>query len=256
MSGFRKTFEHEVGDYKKSLGVPIEETKTPFGKGVEGYGKDIKPIDELEEKYGQFSEREKDERYENIRKRIREKKRGDVDIHLSKIDEDGLPLEALDLFEKYEHKKLHEDEVMLFTSKYEIGSEEQVFGALLRTWILDKKSMDVEKEKARLKEEAKQKLGYLRAKNKENPHIMAHVDNINISSLRWLDLNTLKNIEHINVGDYRDNLKEYFGNRTRGKQGREFAIIEEDPRFRFYCSLKGILNLGPGSPEEFIISNK
>jgi hypothetical protein len=252
MSRIERTFEHKVGDYKKNLKVPIEETKTPFGKGVEGYDKNIKPTDKIEEHYGQFGEREKDEKYENIRKRIREMKRGDVDMHLGKIDEDELPLEALDLFDKHEHKKLHEDEVTLFTSKYEIGSNEQVFGALLRTWILDKKSIDAEKEKGRLKEEARQKLDELRRKNEQNPHVVSHVDNINISSLRWLDLKTVNNIEHVNMGAYKNNLKEYFGNRIMGKQGREVTIIEEDPRFRFYCSLKGILNLGPGSPDEFL----
>jgi len=248
MSGFRKTFE--LGKFEDRPKVPYEKLNTPFKKETyekgslnEEKNREENPEQELDQKY-----------YDAIIEELRSKKKGGADIHLSQISiaelgKTELGKKALRLYKLHSQDKLEEKAIRGLLADAEPGSNEYNFGAMLLNWSLDRTEVKKAEEKERLKEEARKKLEELKGKN---PHIVAYVDNINISLLGGLDLKAIKNIEHINVGDYKDNLKEYFGNKTKGKEGQEITIIEEDPRFKFYCSLRGILNLGPGSPEEFI----
>ncbi len=99
-----------------------------------------------------------------------------------------------------------------------------------------------------IKKEAEEKLNKL--KNKK-PHIAVCIEGIDINSLRRYDYKMIKDLDRVNFGNYENNLREYFRNKTRGKE-KDLTIIENDSRFKCYCVLKEALNLGTCRPEEFI----
>lgn len=248
MPDFRKTFE--LGNFENKPEVPYEELNTPFKKETYKMGS-LNEEKNREEKLTQKSEQKY---YDEIIEELRSKKRGDVDIHLSqiKIAELGkteLGKKALQLYGLHSQDSLEEKAIRSFLADTKSGSNEYNFGAMLLNWSIDKTERKKAEEKELLKEKARQKLTELKRKN---PHIVAYIKNIDIDLLNRLDLGVISNIDQISLGDYKNNLKEYFGNKTKGKSEQWFTIIKNDPRFKCYCALKGILDLGHCSPEEFI----
>lgn len=223
--------------------------KTPFGSGFERY-----------EKGKQFPEKNKFAEYEKergedaghfnyLREKLRKMKEGGSDIHFGQIDVDGLSDEAVNFYRLFEKSNLNEKQLDEYTSQFSPGDNEYNFAALLRNWILERKNLDVEKEKTLLKKEAEKKLGEL--KNKK-PHIAASIDNIDLNLLRRLDFKIIADLDAGKFNDYENNLREYFRNKTQKNPDERLTVIENDPRFKCYCALKEALDLGPCSPEEFI----
>jgi hypothetical protein len=244
------TFEQKIGDYGEKIKKLPKEVHTPFGYDFDRFEKGKKGNESNDQPYSYNIERKEERGYFNtLKTELETMQGGGGDRHLGYFDVGKLSDKALDFYREFKKNKLDEKELDEYISMFPPGDNEYNFIAFLRTWILDKKQLNAEKEKEKLKEEARRKLEELK---KNNPHVVAHIDNINLDSLRRLDLKVISNIDQINLGDYRNNLKEYFGNKTKGKQEQELKIIKDDPRFDFYCSLKGILNLEPGKPEEFI----
>lgn len=246
MSEFKNIFEHKK--VEDGLKKPYEELKTPFKK--ETYEKGS--LDEEKNREEEPIQKSEQEYYDTIIEELRSKKRGGADIHLSQIKIADLNKEALDLYKLHSQDKLEEKTIRSFLAKVEPGSNEYNLGAMLLNWSFDKVERKRTEEKEKFKEEARQKLDELKRKN---PHIVAHIDNIDLTLLTSLDLKAISNIDQADpadLGEYKNRLREYFGNKTKGKPDQELIIIENDPRFKCYCALKGILELGSCSPEEFI----
>lgn len=252
MPNFRKVFEQ--GSFKNKSEVPYEKLNTPFKKDTYKKG----ALDEEKNREEEFAQEADQKYYNEIIEELRSKKKGGVDIHLSQINITELGKtehgkEALELYKLHSQDKLEEEIIRGFLASVQSSSNEYNFGAMLLNWSIDKTERKKAEEKELLKEKARQKLTELKRKN---PHIVAYIKNIDIDLLNRLDLKVISNIDQINIdqinlGDYKNNLKEYFVNKTKGKPDQEW-IIENDPRFKCYCALRGILNLEPGSPEEFI----
>lgn len=240
-------FERQIGDYKEKIKKFPKELPTPFGQNFSRFEEGKK---EQKEPSDYNIERKEDKGYFNIlRAELKGIRSGGVDRHLGYFNVDALSNRAIDFYREFKKNKLDEKELNEYISQFPTGDDEYNFIALLRTWILDKKQIDTEKEKKLLKEKARQKLIELKRKY---PHVIAYVDNIDLDLLKRLDLKVISNIDQINLGDYKNSLKEYFGTKIEGKPDQELIIIKNDPRFKCYCALRGILNLEPGSPEEFI----
>lgn len=223
--------------------------KTPFGTGFERYEKGkVASKKEIADKYDK--ERGEDAGHFNYLKgKLRKMQAGGADIHFGQINVDALSDKAIDFYRRFEQGKLNEQELDEFISLYSPGDNEYNFAALLRNWALERKSIEIEKEKERLKKQAGKKLEEFK---KKNPHVAAYVDDKIFNSLRRYDYKATIDLNQNNFRDYESNLREYFKNMTRGKKEDPLVIIENDPRFKYYRALKEALDLGSGNPEEFI----
>lgn len=246
MSEFKNIFEHK--NIEAGLKKPYEELKTPFKK--ETYSKGL-PLDKSIEEEKIKSPAEKNEQlnsYEKLREDLRSRKKGGGDVHFSQLKIANLSEGALDLYQKYQDNSLAKREIIEFEKKATIDSDDYNFAAMLLNWRIDKAELERAKEKELLKKEAEKKLDELKT---IKPHIAAYIDNINLDLLKRLDLKVIKDLDEQSFMNYEKNLREYFRNKTEGKEEIK-KEVEKDPRYQWYCMLREILNLGPGRPDIFI----
>lgn len=87
-----------------------------------------------------------------LRRELREKQSGGVDIHFSQIDVDRLSTKALDLYEEYKKKKVDfEKDLKNHMAVVPEGSDDYNFSAMLLNWhmryISDKRHKEREERK-------------------------------------------------------------------------------------------------------------
>ncbi|MFA4818073.1 MAG: hypothetical protein WC608_05160 [Parcubacteria group bacterium] len=245
------TFEHEVGDYKRQLKRSEEKLDTPFGKGIDQFEEGKETGAKNSDKYLAYEiERGEEGGYFNkLREELKAMQGGGVDRHFGYFNVNGLSDKTIDFYRQFKKEKLDEKKLDEYISRFSPGDNEYNFVALLRNWIQEKKCLDVEKEKRELKQKAERKFNELK---KRAPHISAYVNDKVFNSLRRFDYRMTVDLNEANFSDYESNLREYFKNKTMGKQDEGLAIIEEDPRFKYYCAMKEALGLGPCQPDVFI----
>lgn len=92
---------------------------------------------------------------------------------------------------------------------------------------------------------------------KNKPHIVAEIRGIDPSIFRKPDYEVALNLSENSLSDYEKGLRKYFDIKLGGKDKEglienQIKIIEKDPRFKYYCALKQLVNLGPCEPHVFI----
>lgn len=112
-----------------------------------------------------------------------------------------------------------------------------------------------ETERQLMKDEFMKKLGDL---EKDKPHIVAEIKNIDPDIFRRPDYKVALNLNKDRLGDYEGGLKKYFDLKTSSmveerSSKKKVEIIMADPRFKYYCALRELLDLaGPCNPEIFL----
>jgi hypothetical protein len=185
--------------------------------------------------------------YDALREELRSMKEGGVDSHFSDIDVDNMSLETLELYRKHKKEKLSEEEIKKFDDKFERGSADYNFIAMIRNWTIDRIEKDRQKEKELLKDKAAKKFNDLR---KNNPHIAARIDGIKWDDLGRADYKVLIDLNEQNLKSYEDQLKSYFSNKLRGEK-EIIKALEKDPKYRYYGMLRDIMQKGPPNPDIF-----
>lgn len=186
--------------------------------------------------------------YDSLREEMRKMKEGGADIHFGNIDIDGLSRESLEIYRKFKKEIIAEEDLKKISDKFERGSADYNFTAMVRNWIIDRKELEKQKEKNLLKGKAEKIVSDLR---KSNPHIAARVDEIDWSKLGRVDFKTLIDLNEQSLDTYEERLKEYFSNKLKGKEEiRE--TLENDEKYRYYWMLRDILQKGPPDPDIFI----
>lgn len=212
-----------------------------------------KKFETPKEKFIPKIEEEKDN-YNLLREELREMKKGGVDIHFSRIDEENLSKETLDLYEKYKESKLTEEEVKNFAQKIPKESPDYQFAAMLLNWVIGKREELSRAEKELLKEEAKSKLEKLK---KINPDIEKYLQGINLDDLLKTDYKIITDLNKQNFESYEKLLRAYFWTKVESKveersKETKLRMIQNDPRFQYYCLLREAMNLGGCNPETFL----
>jgi hypothetical protein len=92
---------------------------------------------------------------------------------------------------------------------------------------------------------------------KSQPHIAAEIKGIDPDIFRKPDYQVVLNLSENSLSDYENGLKKYFNIKLGGKCEEnpvesKVQIVEKDPRFRYYCALKQLVNPGPCEPHIFI----
>lgn len=120
---------------------------------------------------------------------------------------------------------------------------------------IEEYEMRKETERQILKKEFADKLKEL---EKHKPHIVAEIKGIDFNIFRKPDYEVALNLNEDSLNTYENGLKKYFDIKLSSNtenRSREIKIdmIQNDPRFRYYCALKQIIDPGPCEPHIFIL---
>jgi hypothetical protein len=103
----------------------------------------------------QVERKEENDFHSALRRELKEKQQGGVDVHFSQIDIDMLSPKALDLYEEYKKKKINfEGSLAEFRKNIAEGSDDYNFAAMLLNWhicyVSDKRHREREEGKKKI----------------------------------------------------------------------------------------------------------
>jgi hypothetical protein len=163
---------------------------------------------------------------------------------------------------KYEKEKVADQDLVTLKSDSERLSPADDFRLSFRAMI-DHYARNLEIEEYEKKKETERQLLKreftlkLKEMEKSQPHIAAEIRGIDFGIFRKPDYEVALNLSTSSLSDYEEGLKKYFNIKLGGKYeaspaANKFQLIEKDPRFKYYCALKQLVNPGPCEPQIFI----
>ncbi len=122
--------------------------KTPFGTGFERYEKAKQVSASVNEELSEYTGgHTKEAGYFNyLRDKLRRLQTSGTDLHFGQINVDSLSDKAINFYRLFQKGSLDEKQLDEYTSQFPPGDNEYQFVALLRNWILERKSLDAANE--------------------------------------------------------------------------------------------------------------